>query len=74
MGARFTRFVGNIFPLFFNVVQFRREGTMGMLCIQRLTWVTIRPLDVTSAAPLRYVTVRTKKGPARVPIQPAPVY
>ena len=74
MAARFTRFLGNVFPPFFNVVQFRRAGSMGMFCIQRLTWVTIRPLDVTSAAPPRYVTVHTKNGSARAPIQPAPVY
>jgi hypothetical protein len=70
--ARFTRFLGNIFPPLFNVVQFRRAGTMGMLCIQRLTWVTIQPLTVTSAAPPRWVTAHTRKGSVRVPILPLP--
>jgi len=72
--ARFTQFLGNIFPPLFNVVQYRRPGTMGMLCIQRLTWVTIQPLTMTSAAPPRYVTVHTQKASTRVPILPAPVY
>jgi hypothetical protein len=72
--ARFTRLLGNIFPPFFNVVQYRRPGTMGMLCIQRLTWVTIQPLSMTSAAPPRYVTVHTQKGSKRVPILPGPKY
>jgi hypothetical protein len=47
---------------------------MAMMCAQRLTWVTAQQLDVTSAAPPRYVTVRTKKGVTRVPILPGPVY
>jgi hypothetical protein len=68
--AKFTQFLGNIFPPLFNVVQYRRPGTMGMLCIQRLTWVTIQPLASTSAAPPRYVTVHTQKGSTRVPILP----
>jgi hypothetical protein len=72
--ARFTQLLGNIFPPFFNVTQYRRPGTMGLLCIQRLTWVTIAPLNVTSAAPPRYVTVHTQKGSTRVPILPGPVY
>ena len=70
--ARFTRFLGNIFPPFFNVVQNRRAGTQGLLCIQRLTWVTIQPLGVTSAAPPRWVTVHTQKGSARVPVLASP--
>jgi hypothetical protein len=74
MAARFTRLLGNVFPPFFNVVQYRRPGTMGLLCIQRLTWVTIQPLNVTSAAPPRYVSVRTQRGTARVPILPGMVY
>ena len=74
MAARFTQFLGNVFPPFFNVVQFRRPGTMGMLCIQRLTWVTIQPLSVTSAAPPRWVTVHTRKGSAHVPILALPVH
>ena len=74
MAARFTRFLGNVFPPSFNVVQFRRAGTMGMFCIQRLAWVTMPPLDVTSAAPPRYVTVHTKNGSARVPILVIPAH
>ncbi|MEA2719591.1 MAG: hypothetical protein QOJ39_1455, partial [Candidatus Eremiobacteraeota bacterium] len=58
----------------FNLLQYRRPGTMAMMCAQRLTWVTAQQLDVTSAAPPRYVTVRTKKGVTRVPILPGPVY
>jgi hypothetical protein len=70
--ARFTRLLGDIFPPFFTVVQYRRPGTMGMFCIQRLTWVTAQPLDVSTAAPPRSVTVRTQKGSMRVPILPVP--
>jgi hypothetical protein len=66
--ARFDQFLGNIFPPLYNLNQFRRPGTMGLLCIQRLTWVTAVPKVVTSAAPPRYVNVRTKKGTTRVPI------
>jgi hypothetical protein len=72
--ARFAQLLGNIFPPFYNVVQYRRPGTLGLLCIQRLTWVAIAPLTVTSAAPPRYVSVRTQKGVVRVPILPGPVY
>ena len=67
--ARFTPFLGTIFPPQFDVVQYRRPGTMGMMCMQRLTWVTAVPLLVTSAAPPRYVTVRTQKGTTRVPLR-----
>lgn len=67
--AKFQRLLGNIFPPFFNVVQYRRPGTLGLLCIQRLTWVTIAPLNVTSAAPPRWVSVHTAKGTTRVPIR-----
>jgi hypothetical protein len=67
--ARFARFVGNIFPPQFDIVQYRRPGTMGLMCIQRLTWVAAIPLNVTSAAPPRYVTARTQKGITRVPIR-----
>ncbi|HEY0395212.1 MAG TPA: hypothetical protein VGD01_12020 [Candidatus Elarobacter sp.] len=73
MAARFSQFLGNIFPPQFNVVQYRRPDRMGMLCIQRLAWVTVPPLNVTSAAPPRYVTIRTQKGYTRVPILPGPV-
>ncbi|HEV3089212.1 MAG TPA: hypothetical protein VGX96_18550 [Candidatus Elarobacter sp.] len=66
--ARFDQFLGNIFPPLFNVVQYRRPGTQGLLCVQRLTWVLITPRTVTSAAPPRYVSVRTAKGVTRVPV------
>lgn len=72
--ARFTRFLGNVFPPQFNVVQYRRPGTTGLLCVRRPTWVTIAPVGVTSAAPPRYVNVRTQKGVVRAPILPGPVY
>ena len=67
--ARFDQFLGNIFPPLFNLNQFRRPGTMGMMCIQRLTWVTAQPKAVTSAAPPRYVTVHTQKASVRVPVR-----
>ena len=67
--ARFDQFLGNIFPPLFNVNQFRRPGTMGLLCIQRLTWVTVQSKAVTSAAPPRYVTVHTQKASVRVPVR-----
>ena len=65
--ARFTQVLGNVFPPSFNVTQYRPPGTMGRLCIQRLTWVTIAPLDTTTAAPPPFVTVHTQKGSTRVP-------
>ncbi len=34
-GARFDFFPGHIFPPQFNLDQFRRPGTMGMMCIQK---------------------------------------
>ena len=71
-GARFAQFLGNIFPPQFNLVQYRRPGTVGLLCIQRLTWVTAQPLIVTSVAPPRYVTVHTQKAYTKVPIRPGP--
>ncbi len=67
--ARFDRFLGNIFPPQFNLDQFRRPGTLGLLCIPRLTWVTAAPQSVVSAAPPRWVTVRTQKGFQRVPVR-----
>jgi len=67
--ARFAQVLGNIFPPLFDLMQFRRLGTMGMFCIRRLTWVTAQPLNVSSAAPPRYVTVGTQKGTTRVPIR-----
>ncbi|HEY0382791.1 MAG TPA: hypothetical protein VGC72_11365 [Candidatus Elarobacter sp.] len=72
--ARFAQFLGLIFPPQYNVVQYRRPGTLGLLCAQHLTWVTIAPLNVTSVSPPRYVSVRTQKGLVRVPILPGPVY
>jgi hypothetical protein len=66
--ARFDRFLGTIFPPLYNLDQFRRPGTMGLLCVMRLTWVTTPPKVVTSAAPPRYVTVHTRKGSVRVPV------
>jgi hypothetical protein len=66
--ARFDPSLLTIFPPQLNLVQFRRPGTMGMLCIMRLTWVTAQPRMVTSTHPPAYVTVRTKKGVTRVPI------
>jgi hypothetical protein len=67
--ARFGRFLGNVFPPQFDVHQFRRPGTMDLLCALRLTWVTAQPGVVGSAAPPRYVTVRTRKGSVRVPVR-----
>lgn len=67
--AKFQRLLGNIFPPFYNVVQYRRPGTMNLLCIQRLTWVTIAPLNVTATARPRYVNVHTTKGTTRVPVR-----
>jgi hypothetical protein len=67
--ARFDRLLGNIFPPQFNLDQFRRPGTLGMLCIEHLTWVTAEQRTVTSAHPPRYVTVRTQKRATRVPIR-----
>ena len=72
--ARFSRVLGNIFPPFFNIVQYRRPGTLGLLCIPRLTWVTVQPLSVTSSAPPRFVTVHTAKGSTRVPIVTGAAY
>ncbi len=72
--ARFTHFLGTFFPPRFDVVQYRRPGTRGPLCAQRLTWVTIEPLDVVSGAPPRYVGVSPHKGMVLVPILPGPVH
>lgn len=66
--ARFDRSLGNMFPPQFDLTQFRRPGTQNLMCGPRLTWVTITPQIVTSAAPPRYVIVRTKQGMARVPV------
>jgi hypothetical protein len=66
--ARFDRFLGDVFPPQFNLNQFRRPGTRGLFCVQRLTWVTATPETVTSTASPPYATVRTKKGFTRAPV------
>jgi hypothetical protein len=66
MAAHFVRFLGTSVPPHFNVVQYRRAGTMGKLCIQRLTWVTIIPIDVRSRVTPPYVTARTQTRFVRV--------
>src|ERR1700681_5021834 len=63
--ARFDQFLGNIFPPQFDAHQFRRPGTMGLLCGPHLTWVIVQPKAVTSAAPPSYITVHTQKGSVR---------
>lgn len=68
-GARFDRVLGNLFPPEFYLNQSRRPGTMGLMCVQRLTWVTVAPLMVASKARPNWVTVRTKKKAYRVPVQ-----
>ena len=67
--ARFDPSLLTIYPPQFNLDQFRSPKKMGMMCIQRLAWVTAQPLMVTSAHPPAYVTVRTQKVLARVPIR-----
>lgn len=67
--AKFQRLLGNVFPPFYNVVQYRRPGTLGVLCIQHLVWVPIVPLNVTAPARPRYVNVHTANGTTRVPIR-----
>ncbi len=67
--ARFDPSLLTIFPPQFNLVQFRRPGTMGVLCIQKLIWVIAQPRMVTSAHPPAFVTVRTQKGVTRVPVR-----
>jgi hypothetical protein len=66
--ARFDPSLLTIFPPQFNLDQFRRPDRRGMLCIQRLMWVTAQPRVVTSTKPPAYVTVRTKKRVIRVAI------
>ena len=65
--ARFDPSPLRIYPPQFDLNQFRRPDRRGMLCIQVLTWVTAQPRAVTSAQSA-YVTVRTKEGATRVPI------
>ena len=67
--ARFDPSLLTIFPPQFNLVQFRRPGTMGLLCAMRLTWVTATPRTVTSQHPPAYITVRTQARTYRVPIR-----
>ena len=67
--ARFDPSLLTIYPPQYNLDQFRVPGSMGMLCIQRLTWVTATPRMVSSTNPPAYVTVRTKKGATRVSIR-----
>lgn len=66
--AHFDRVMGNIFPPAFTLGQSRRPGTMGLMCIQRLTWVTVSSLAVASQYPPKYVTVQTQKHTYRVSI------
>lgn len=70
--ARFDQFFGNIFPPQFDLHPFRRPGTAGLLCAMHVSWVTLPPKTVVSAAPPHYVSVRTKKGLTRVPILSSP--
>ncbi len=67
--ARFDQYLGNIFPPFFNLDQFRDPKKMSMMCVQRLTWVTAQPRAVTSTYPPKYVSVHTKKGTQRIPVR-----
>jgi len=67
--ARFDPSTLTIYPLQFNLDQFRSPKKMGMMCIQRLAWVTVQPRIVTSAKPPAYVTVRAQKIVVRVPIR-----
>lgn len=67
--ARFDPSLLTIYPPQYNLDQFRRPDRMGMLCIQRLTWVTAMPRTVKSTKPPAYITVRTKKGATRVYIR-----
>jgi hypothetical protein len=68
--ARFDFFPGNIYPPQFNLNQFRPPATMGMMCIQRLQWVTATPRAVRAAKGQKTVTVHTQKRPSIVvPIQ-----
>lgn len=68
--ARFDYFQGNVFPPEFNLKQFRRPGTMGMLCIQKLTWVSAAPRAVRASSGQKTVTVHAqKRGSILVPIR-----
>jgi hypothetical protein len=67
--ARFDPSLLTIYPPQYNLDQFRKPGSMGKLCIQRLAWVTAMPRTVSSMKPPAYVTVRTKKGTTRVSIR-----
>jgi hypothetical protein len=67
--ARFDPSLLTIFPPQFNLVQFRRPGTMGLLCAMHITWVTATPRAVTSQHPPAYITVRTQARTYRIPIR-----
>jgi len=67
--ARFDRIHGNLFPPQLYLSQVRRPGTMGMMCIQRLTWVTAPALLVPSKALPNSITVQTTKRSYRVPVK-----
>jgi hypothetical protein len=66
--ARFDPSLLTIYPPQFNLDQFRSPSKMGMMCVQRLIWVTAQPRVVTSSKPPAYVTVRTQKRVIHVPI------
>ncbi len=66
--ARFDPSLLTIYPPQFNLDQFRSPSKMGMMCVQRLIWVTAQPRNVVSMKPPPYVTVRTQKRVIRVPI------
>ncbi len=67
--ARFAPSLLTIFPPQYNLDQLRRPGTMGMMCVQRLTWVTAQPRMVDATHPPAFITVRTQKRTTRVPIR-----
>ena len=68
-GARFDFFPGRIFPPQYNLDQFRRPGTMGMMCIQKVMWVPAAPRAVVASKTQRTVTVHTQKRAYAVPIR-----
>jgi hypothetical protein len=67
--ARFDYIRAIIFPPQFDVVQFRRPGTAGLLCIQRLTWVTIAPRTILGSRDWKTSLVHTANGLKRIPIR-----
>jgi hypothetical protein len=64
--ARFDIFEGTVFPAQFNVTQFRRPGTLGLMCAQRLTWVTVQLRAVRALSTQATVTVHTLRRPSIV--------